>query len=98
MTSLLSINPPLLAAGEFSQPTVGTSAFQVAELRGSPHRITSAVCQCSDVVGKEWNPHIMNFRAINVPRCVSRNAKTLGLQHLAGFGHGLVHPYVCMYV
>jgi hypothetical protein len=35
------------------------------------------------VVGKEWNPQIVvNLTVTNVPGCVSRNAKTLGLQHL----------------
>jgi hypothetical protein len=35
------------------------------------------------VVGKEWNPQIfLNLPVTNVPGCVSRNAKTLGLQHL----------------
>jgi hypothetical protein len=35
------------------------------------------------VVGKEWNPQIVvNLPVTNVPGCVSRNAKTLGLQHL----------------
>jgi hypothetical protein len=32
---------------------------------------------------RKWNPQILlNFPVIKVPRCVSRNAKTLGLQHL----------------
>jgi hypothetical protein len=35
------------------------------------------------VFGEEWNPQIrMNLPVTNVPRCVIRNAKTLGLQHL----------------
>jgi hypothetical protein len=37
---LLNINPPRLPVGDFSQPLVGTGAFQVAELRGSPHQLT----------------------------------------------------------
>jgi hypothetical protein len=28
--------------GDFSQPSVGTSAFRVAVLRGSPHQLTSS--------------------------------------------------------
>jgi hypothetical protein len=39
-TDLLSISPPRLPVGDFSQPLVGTSAFQFAELRGSPHQVT----------------------------------------------------------
>jgi hypothetical protein len=35
------------------------------------------------VVGNEWNPQIVvNLPVTIVPGCVSRNAKTLGLQHL----------------
>jgi hypothetical protein len=35
------------------------------------------------VVGEEWNPQILvNLPVPNIPSCVSRNAKTLGLQHL----------------
>jgi hypothetical protein len=35
------------------------------------------------VVGDEWNPEILvNLPVANVPRSVSRNANTLGLQHL----------------
>jgi hypothetical protein len=35
------------------------------------------------VVGEEWNPQILvNMPVTNVPRCVSRNVKTLGLKHL----------------
>jgi hypothetical protein len=37
---LLNISPPRLAVGDFSQPLVGTSAFQVAELRGSRRQLT----------------------------------------------------------
>jgi hypothetical protein len=37
---LLSISPPRLPVGDFSQPFVDTRAFQVAELRGSPHQPT----------------------------------------------------------
>jgi hypothetical protein len=36
---LLSISPPRLHVGDFSQPLVGTGAFQVAELRCSPHQL-----------------------------------------------------------
>jgi hypothetical protein len=39
-TGLLIISPPRLHVGVFSQPSVGTSAFQVSELRGSPHQLT----------------------------------------------------------
>jgi hypothetical protein len=39
-TGLLSINHPRLVMGAFRQPLVGTSAFQVAKLRGSPHQLT----------------------------------------------------------
>jgi hypothetical protein len=37
---LLSISPPRLPVRDFSQPLVGTTAFQVAELRGSLHQLT----------------------------------------------------------
>jgi hypothetical protein len=45
------------------------------------------------VVGKEWNTHIVvNLLVTNVTGCVSRNAKTLGLQNLqltdVGMGSG----------
>jgi hypothetical protein len=33
-------SPPRLPVGDFSQPLVGPGAFQVAELRGSPHQPT----------------------------------------------------------
>jgi hypothetical protein len=49
-TGLQSVSPPRLPVGDFSLLLVGTSAFQVTELRASKHRITS--CQSSDVVGK----------------------------------------------
>jgi hypothetical protein len=39
-TGLLSISPPWLPMGDLNQPLVGTSAFQVAELRGSPRQLT----------------------------------------------------------
>jgi hypothetical protein len=39
----------------------------------------SKLCQCSDKVGEKWNLQILvNLPVTNVPRCVSRNAKTLG--------------------
>jgi hypothetical protein len=37
---LLSISAPWFPVGDFSQPLVGASVFQVAELRGSPHQLT----------------------------------------------------------
>jgi hypothetical protein len=37
---LLCISSPWLPVGDVSQPLVGTCAFQVAELRGSPHQLT----------------------------------------------------------
>jgi hypothetical protein len=47
-----------------------------------PQRLVARF-KCSDVVGKEWNPQIVvNLSVTNVLGCVSRNAKTLGLQHL----------------
>jgi hypothetical protein len=39
-TGLLSISPLRFPVSYFSQPLVGTSAFQVAELRGSPLQLT----------------------------------------------------------
>jgi hypothetical protein len=36
---LLNISPPWFPVGDFSQPLVGASVFQVAELRGSPHKL-----------------------------------------------------------
>jgi hypothetical protein len=36
-TGLLSINQPWLTVGDFRQPLVGTSSFQVPELRSSPY-------------------------------------------------------------
>jgi hypothetical protein len=41
-TGVLSISPPRLPVGDFSQPLFGTSAFQVTELRGSPHQLSSS--------------------------------------------------------
>jgi hypothetical protein len=42
------------------------------------------------VVGEEWNPQILvDLLVTNVPECVSRNAKTLGLQHLYFINVGL---------
>jgi hypothetical protein len=40
-TGLLSVSPTRLPVGDFSQPLVGISAFQLAEIRASPHQITS---------------------------------------------------------
>jgi hypothetical protein len=40
-TGLLSISPPQLPVGDLSQPLVGIISFQVAELSGSAHRLTS---------------------------------------------------------
>jgi hypothetical protein len=75
---LLNISLPRLPVGD-----LGTSAFQVAELRGSPDQLTWVETQCSDVVGEKWNPQILvNLPVTNVPSCVSRSAKTLGLWHL----------------
>jgi hypothetical protein len=37
---LLNISPPRLTVGDFNQPLVGTSAFQVAEPSGSPHQLS----------------------------------------------------------
>jgi hypothetical protein len=39
LTDLLSVWPPWLPMGDFSQPLVSTNAFQVAELRGSLHQL-----------------------------------------------------------
>jgi hypothetical protein len=36
---LLSISPPRLPVGDFSQPLVGTGVLQVPEPRGSPHQL-----------------------------------------------------------
>jgi hypothetical protein len=41
-TGLLIIRPHRLPVSDFSPPLVGTGAFQIAELRGSPHRLTSS--------------------------------------------------------
>jgi hypothetical protein len=73
------------AARQFTSVTGGLrsalgrhSALQVAALRGSLHQLTSG--QCSDVVGEGWNPQILvNLPVTNVTRCVSHNAKALGL-------------------
>jgi hypothetical protein len=70
--------------GAFSQPLVDTSTFQVAELRGSPHWLTSS--QSSQLWidrQRTESPNPRESACYNVPRCVSRNAKTLGLQHFA---------------
>jgi hypothetical protein len=45
---LLNISPPRLPVGDFSQPVVGTSFFQVAELRDSPNQPT--LCRNSQTV------------------------------------------------
>jgi hypothetical protein len=76
---LLSISSPCLPVGDFSQPSVGTSAFPVAEVRGSPHQLTlSRNSQCSDVVEGKRNPQIAVYLPVtNVPWCDSYNAKTL---------------------
>jgi hypothetical protein len=40
-TGLLSMYPPWLRLGDFqSSDLVGTSVFQVAEIRGCPHQLT----------------------------------------------------------
>jgi hypothetical protein len=57
--------------GDFSRPSVGTGAFRVAVLRGSPHQLIliRTLGQCSDVVGGKWNPRILvNLPVANVPR------------------------------
>jgi hypothetical protein len=38
-TGLLSISPPRLTAGDFRQFFVGTSAFEIAELRRSQYQL-----------------------------------------------------------
>jgi hypothetical protein len=83
-TGLLDINPPWLTVGDLRQPLVGTSAFQVAEIRGSTHQLPlSRNSQCSDVVDEEWNPQIlMNWPVTNIARSISHNVKTRGLQQL----------------
>jgi hypothetical protein len=59
LTAVLSISPPQLTMGDFRQPLLDTSTFQVAKLRGFP---TSANFESklsvsnSDVVVEEWNP------------------------------------------
>jgi hypothetical protein len=68
--------------GDYSQPSVGTSVFQVAGIRGSPRQLTwvETRSQCSNVVGEEWDRQILvTLPVTEVPRCVSRNAKTLGV-------------------
>jgi hypothetical protein len=54
-SGLLSTSPSQLPVGDFRLPMVGTSAFQVAKLRGFPATANSVskLCQRSDVVGKE---------------------------------------------
>jgi hypothetical protein len=79
-TVLLSISPRL-KVGDFRQPFIGTSAFHVAELRGSPHQLT--FCRSSDVVGEKLNPQILvNLNFTCIPIYVTRNANTLRLQIL----------------
>jgi hypothetical protein len=55
--------------GYFSQPLVGTSALQVAELRGSMHRLImsqSFQSKLSDVVGEEWLDASLFYDALSV--------------------------------
>lgn len=40
LTGLLNVSPPHLLVADFNQPVVGIGAFQVGELRGSPHQVT----------------------------------------------------------
>jgi hypothetical protein len=44
------INPPRLPSGDFSPPLVGTSAFEVSELRASPYRLTLSHSSVSAVM------------------------------------------------
>jgi hypothetical protein len=79
---LLNISPPRLPVGDFSQPLVGKSASQVTELRGSPHQLTlsrNSQSVLSSGRRKVESPNPREFDCYQVPRCVSRNAKTLGL-------------------
>jgi hypothetical protein len=76
---LLSI---CLHVGDFRHHSVGTNAFQAAGVRAYFQQLilSQTSIQCSDVVGEKWNLQILvNLPVANVPRCVSRNAKTLGL-------------------
>jgi hypothetical protein len=45
-TGLQSVSAPRLPAGDLSLPLVGTSVFQVTDLRGSPHHIISSQSLC----------------------------------------------------
>jgi hypothetical protein len=80
---LLIFSPPRPQVCDFSQPLIGTSAFQVAELRSSPHhlglrQISQFVILCCR---RTMEPRIIvDLPVTNGPSCV--NAKTLGLQHL----------------
>jgi hypothetical protein len=68
-TGLLNFSP-LLTVGDFRQPLIGTSAFQSAELRGSPHMVTfSWNCQWSHV-SKKWDPILGIFLwVVKQPGC-----------------------------
>jgi hypothetical protein len=84
-TVLLSLSPARLNVGDFSKPLVSISTFQVAKLRAFPHQLT--LSRSSQfmlyVAGGKYNSKILvNLPVTDVSRCVSRNAKTLGLQHL----------------
>jgi hypothetical protein len=58
---LLSVSPPRLPVGGFRQPLVGTSAFQVAELRDSPHfesKFSVRALMWSAKNGIPWQVHL----------------------------------------
>jgi hypothetical protein len=77
-----TISPPRSPVGDFSQPLVGTGAFQVAEVRGSPYHLTLSWNPVSDLMWSANNgipKSSFNLPVTNVPKCISGSARTLAL-------------------
>jgi hypothetical protein len=75
---LLSISQPQLTVGDFSQPSVGTSAFQGAVLSPSSRQLNlrrNCVSALKFSAKNEMSKFLCFFFTI-VPRCGSRNTKT----------------------
>jgi hypothetical protein len=77
LTGLLSIKSSSDSRGWLQRALGWHSCLPSCRTKGFPAsaNFESKLCQCSDVVCKEWNPQILgNLRVTNVARCVSRNA------------------------
>jgi hypothetical protein len=53
----LSLIPRRLTLGDFRYPMIGASAFQFADIRGSPHHViwVEAISSCPYVVDEVWD-------------------------------------------